>query len=371
MQQMAMTADNMSVADPARIKNNRATCVTEPNTSWQRWVVLIVAPAAMALAIYCLPLIWSSSEDTLRVRLYDTISVSASIAMLAISALIAWRAGDSAANLAMALALTAACVSDTAVITLENLGLGRTLFGQTVDKLTYILGAGLFLRASQYFPRRLTADRVGNRVLAALLKPVALWPVAVVLSLIATSFPLAIYATVARLAIIGLGIIFFYKSYRTGDADARRKVLWFLAMAISAAAFTIVTWSVRLAIGDGAPETLRLVLGVSLASLNYLAILGCVAAAVFYAGAISPSLVIRKTVVYGLTTALLLFVFATVEVFLHHQIVHFLHVTDTFASSLIGGAFGLTFHPVKHFFEHLLKRYQSRHGDVPAGASPH
>jgi hypothetical protein len=87
----------------------------------------------------------------------------------------------------------------------------------------------------------------------------------------------------------------------------------------------------------------------------------CFAAAVFYAGAISPSLVIRKTVVYGLTTALLLFVFATGEVFLHHQLVHLLHVTDTLASSLIGGVFGLTFHPVKHYFEHLLAKVQGRH----------
>jgi hypothetical protein len=56
----------------------------------------------------------------------------------------------------------------------------------------------------------------------------------------------------------------------------------------------------------------------------------------------------------------LLFVFATVEVFLHHQIVHFLHVTDTLASSLIGGVFGLTFHPVKHYFETLLGRFQGK-----------
>jgi hypothetical protein len=335
--------------------------MTEPNAAWQRWLVLIVAPAGIALAVYGLPLIWNTADIALRVRLYDTIASATAIAMFAISLLIAWRAGDSIANLAMALALCAAFVSDTATIALEYHGIEETLSGQIVILVTFILGAGLFLRASQHFPRRLTAEQVGNRMLAALLKPVVLWPIVIALGLVATFFEGTPYGIAARLVILVLGTIFFYKSYRTGDADVRRKVLWFLAMVIVEAAFTIVTQVVRLVLGSDAPETLRLVVGVSLFSLNSLAIVGCLFAAVFYAGAISPSLVIRKTVVYGATTALLLFVFATVEVFLHHQIVHFLHVTDTFASSLLGGVFGLTFHPVKHYFEHLLKRYQGGH----------
>jgi hypothetical protein len=36
----------------------------------------------------------------------------------------------------------------------------------------------------------------------------------------------------------------------------------------------------------------------------------CISAAVFYVGAISPALVIRKTVTYGATAALLLFTYA-------------------------------------------------------------
>jgi len=177
--------------------------------------------------------------------------------------------------------------------------------------------------------------------------------------------------SLARICILLLGATFFFKSYRTGDAEARRKVLWFLALPISMAVVSLAILAARTAMGDNPPEVLRLIVSVTLNSLNALAIVGCVAAAVFYAGAISPALVIRKTVVFGLTTALLLFVFATVEVFLHHQIVHFLHVTDTFASSLLGGAFGLTFHPVKHYFEHLLKHYQERRGGKGSEAKPH
>ncbi len=76
----------------------------------------------------------------------------------------------------------------------------------------------------------------------------------------------------ARLTILGLGIAYFYKSYRSGDADVRRKVLWFLAMAIAAAMITIIVWIVKLALGDDVSETLRLVVGVGLFSLNVLSI---------------------------------------------------------------------------------------------------
>jgi hypothetical protein len=176
-----------------------------------------------------------------------------------------------------------------------------------------------------------------------------------------------IAAAAGRLGILGRAIAFFYIKYRTGDADVRRKVLWFLAVAILAAVFTILAVAAKLVLGNDAPENLRLIVGVGLFSLSSLSIIWCVSAAVFYAGAISPSLVIRKTVVYGLTTALLLFVFATVEVFIHHQLVHFLHVTDTLASSLIGGAFGLTFHPVKHYFELRFRAPRVAEANLTAG----
>lgn len=334
--------------------------MAEPNTPWQQWLVLLVATAGMALTIYTLPLIWDTTDVTLRQRLYDTISAGSSLLTLAICLLIAWRAGDSIANLAIALAFTAASVTDSTIVALEQHGVDDTLPGEIIGRVLYIFGAGLFLRASQLFPQRLTAQQVGNRVLAILLKPAVLWSVTIALSLAATQSTQPSVAAVARLVILVIGLVYFYKSYRTGDGDTRRKVLWFLALAIAAAVLTVVAWAIKLALGEDAPEPLWLVIGVSVFALSHLLIVGCIAAAVFYAGAINPSLVIRKTVVYGMTTALLLFVFATVEVFIHHQLVHFLHVTDTLASSLIGGVFGLTFHPVKHYFEHLLAKVQGR-----------
>jgi hypothetical protein len=56
----------------------------------------------------------------------------------------------------------------------------------------------------------------------------------------------------------------------------------------------------------------------------------CIIAAVFYASAISPALVVRKTMVYGVTIASLLFAFASVEAFLAERLVDWLDVTDHF-----------------------------------------
>jgi hypothetical protein len=91
--------------------------------------------------------------------------------------------------------------------------------------------------------------------------------------------------------------------------------------------------------------------------VNDLIMVICFAAAVFYAGAISPALIVRKTLVYGATVALLLFLAAVVEIYVAHTLIHALHVNDRFASAVLGAIFGLAFHPLKHRIEHVLKRF--------------
>jgi hypothetical protein len=81
----------------------------------------------------------------------------------------------------------------------------------------------------------------------------------------------------------------------------------------------------------------------------------CFAAAVLYAGAVSPALIIRETLVFGATVALLLFLFAVAEIYIAHMLIHALQVNDSFVSAVLGAVFGLAFHPLKHRIEHLLK----------------
>jgi len=97
----------------------------------------------------------------------------------------------------------------------------------------------------------------------------------------------------------------------------------------------------------------------------------CFAAAVFYAGAITPALIIRKTLVFGATVGLLLFLFAVAEIYIAHMLIHALHVNDSFVSAILGAVFGLAFHPLKHRIEHSLKRFAPKDKAVlePAGVS--
>ena len=105
--------------------------------------------------------------------------------------------------------------------------------------------------------------------------------------------------------------------------------------------------------------------------MNGLVMAICFAAAVFYAGAISPALIIRKTLVYGATVGLLLFLFAVVEIYVAHSLIHALHINDRFATAVLGALFGLAFHPLKHRIEHFLKRFAPKdERDVAQAAGP-
>ena len=349
-----------------------------PHAGLQRWLVLVAAAIGVLLAAFGLVHAWESEVRSLRLRLYDTIELATCCAMFCIAWLIAWRAGHSVASLSIALALTGIFLSDALYLILSSFGFKDDLVSETIHTFWFGVGAALFIRAAQFFPELITAERIAasttlwgrwkvtRYVLTALLRPAVLWSVAMGQAVISTLLRAGAASQAVNLCVIGLGIIYFYINYRGSDAEGRHKVLWFLAAAIATAAITLILIAVVAALGDGGSETLRMVIGVTLRSLQSIAVLGCIAAAVFYVGAISPSLVIRKTMVYGMTTALLLFIFASVEVFLHHQLVHWLGVTDTFASSLIGGVFGLAFHPVKHYLEHLLDGLR---GKRPADAT--
>jgi len=156
-----------------------------------------------------------------------------------------------------------------------------------------------------------------------------------------------------------MGLVYFYVMYRSGDVETRRKVLWFFEAALATLVIGLVAEGVNVVLhGTGSP-TLRVVLSVSINSATCLAQVICISAAVFYAGAISPALVIRKTFIYGTTAALLLFTYATVEAFLVNIFVDVAGISDRFASALLGTLFGLTFHPIKNRMEHALRRFGS------------
>jgi hypothetical protein len=333
-----------------------------------RWLVIAVSVAGMAAAAASLALIWTATAGTpLQERINNSMSLGSGLVLLGVAFLVAWRAGDHPPNVSIALAVVFIASHDAFLTLLEelrvNAGIGAPVLG-----LTYILGAGFYIRASQLFPRTLTSDDITSTptiwgkikslrvVLVFFLRARAVWVFVVVATLLTVFVNNRHFSEAIRLVIVLTGLVYFYVMYRSSDAETRRKVLWFLEAALAAFVIGLVGEGVNAVLhGTGSP-TLRVVLSVSINAANCLALVICISAAVFYAGAISPALVIRKTFIYGMTAALLLFTYAIVEAFLVNLLVDVTSISDRFASALLGTLFGLAFHPIKNRMEHALRR---------------
>ena len=301
-------------------------------------------------------------------RLADSASVITCLLVLAIALLIAWRAGDHAPNIAIALSLTFIYGSVIATLLFDRLDV-MPLIRQIVQTLLFVLGSALYIRASQHFPRKLTAADIASsptiwgkspplrQAVVLLLHPAAAWIIAATATAVIV-FGGGVHVFVPMwMAITVTGIVYFYITLRGPDVEAKHKVLWFFEAAIAAAIVTIFAGAIDLALGDSLTQDVRSVMQLIFSIATGLTMVICFAAAVFYAGAISPALIVRKTLVFGATVALLLFLFAVIEIYVAHSLIHALHVNDRFASAVLGAIFGLAFHPLKHRIEHLLKRF--------------
>jgi hypothetical protein len=338
-----------------------------------RWSILLAALTGLAFALAQMPFLWTNADLSLGDRLNEGGSALTEAAYFFIACLIAWRGAHRAGNLWIALSLTTIYWNGLLIVLLPPQHVPRAVRSVAL-LLTFFLGAGSYIRASQEFPQTITpADLAESPTLWGRIRPLRM-----VLTLL-LSRPMLVWMAVAcatvlnaassrrtvieavRLMIVALGVIYFYVSYRSGNAESRRKVLWFLANAACALMFSLVGIAVRTVLGSSGSALLRTVISVTLNSASHAAAIACVAAAVFYAGAISPTLVIRKTVVYGVSVALFLFAFASVEAFVAEHLVSALHVTDHFASAVIGGIFGLAFHPLRRRIEMVLEKFHPKH----------
>ena len=323
----------------------------------------------MVAAAASLVLIWKVTADTpLPKRINDSMSMGSSFLLLGVAFLVAWRAGDHSPNVSMALGLTFVFISDAFGMLLEELRVNEAI-REPVDVLTFILGAAFYIRAAQLFPRKLTpSDIVSSPTIWGRIKPLrvalifflsvpAVWVFVTGVTLVGNRVGNPRIGEAIRLVIVLIGVLYFYVLYRSGDVETRRKVLWFFEAALATFVIGLLAEGVRAVLHDTGSPNLRVVLSVFIHSANCLALVIFISAAVFYAGAISPTLVIRKTVIYGVTTALLLFTYATVEAFLVNLFVDVTGISDRFASALLGTLFGLAFHPIKNRLERALRRF--------------
>jgi hypothetical protein len=349
-----------------------------PRFAYSRLLVLASSSAGIIAAVAVLAFSWPAPAEMFMARLSLSASLVLCILVLGITLLIAWRAGDHAPNIAIALSLTFIYGGIVVALLFDQLHV-VSLIRSIVQTLLLLLGSAFYIRSAQLFPGRLAASDIASsptiwgkspplrKAATFLLHPAAAWIIA------ATATAVILITADPRvflpmwMAITATGIVYFYITLRGADPEARRKVLWFFEAAIAAAITTIFAGAIDLALPASVTSDTRAVIQLIFNIVNGLIMAVCFAAAVFYAGAISPALIVRKTLVFGATVALLLFLAAVVEIYVAHSLIHALHVNDRFATAVLGALFGLAFHPLKHRIEHFLKRFAPKE---PAGVEP-
>jgi hypothetical protein len=352
--------------------------MTSPRFAFARVLVLAASSAGILAAFALLALSWPAPPELLMARLLDLATLITCILVLGIALLIAWRAGDHAPNIAIALSLAFIYGSIVVALLFDRLHV-MPLIRQIVQTLLLFLASALYIRSSQLFPRRLAAVDIASsptvwgkspplqKAAAFLLHPAAAWIIsATATAVILLTANVHVFLPM-WMAITATGIVYFYITLRGTDVEAKRKVLWFFEAALAAAITTIVAGALDLTLGHVMTPEVRTVIQLILNIVNGLIMVICFAAAVFYAGAISPALIVRKTLVYSATVALLVFLFAVIEIYIAHSLIHALHVNDRFASAVLGAIFGFAFHPLKRRIEHFLKRFAPKD---EAGVAP-
>jgi hypothetical protein len=350
--------------------------MTSSRFSFDRVLVLAASVAGIVAAVVALALSWPAPTGQFMARILDSANLVLALLVLGIALLITWRAGDRPPNVAIALALTFIYGGIVVALLFARLQV-QPLIGQIAQMAFFFTGGAFYIRSSQLFPRKLTAADIASsptiwgelpplrRAATFLLHPAAAWVIAATASavILLTANPRVIVPM--WMTITATGIIYFYITLRGQDAEARQKVLWFFEAALAAAIATMFAGAIDLVLPDSVGSDIRAVIQLVFSLASGLIMVVCFAAAVFYAGAISPALIVRKTLVYSATVALLLFLFGVIEIYVAHSLIHALHIDDRFATAVLGALFGLAFHPLKRRIEHFLQRFAPKVNTKP------
>ncbi len=231
--------------------------------------------------------------------------------------------------------------------------------------ITGFIAARSFLRSCQLFPRPLApADVLSQRAsifgmhwlqrsLVWLLWPWTTW-------MIAGAYALAVALSlglVADVPVVLLGLAFLRVSLRVGNRIVRRRVTWiiqtslfFLAMFL--AIYALLSWL------ESAGVKLETRAWVYVGLCVPLGIGGCasLAMAVFSAGAVNPSLVLRATVVYGAAISLLLFALNVITSVLVDSATNAFGLSDRLVAATFGALAGALLEP----FARMLRRFLER-----------
>ena len=240
--------------------------------------------------------------------------------------------------------------------------------------ISYVVACVAFLRSTQIFPNPLTPDDLRSlsrfewvsKGFAFWLRPLNLWLWFGGLLVFATEI-VGLSSTMPNIVILAFGLTGMWANYRTSDETDRRRLFWILQATV---------WSLCIRIFRASLKFLAASLDLDLpdrlwtwAWLTHdLGVTAFFLLAVFYAGAISARLVLRKTAVYSLSISILIFLFAVVENYLSGYLSEQLGLEDRIVSAMTGAAVGLTFNPLREGLNRIALRLLGK--TAPTERSP-
>lgn len=162
-----------------------------------------------------------------------------------------------------------------------------------------------------------------------------------------------------------MGLVFFFTclanlrcGYRVAGSEERRRILWILGGLVTAAGMVLVGVALLPFVMDEIPFwMLRGMISAHLFSCAPLAVLGGLAVAVFFHGAIDPVLAIRKTTVYSALGVLALFLFAGIGNFVENTVQRMAGLSEGIGSVLAGGIVAVIVIPIKSRIGRLAERW--------------
>lgn len=340
----------------------------EHTTRGFRLLAMAVSSGGIIAAFVLLWTTWRIMELESVIAMQYTVRAVSTVTFGAFALLIVVKGGNNPANVAMAVFIAVAFSVDTVYQVLFPYCSGSDSLLRLLRMSLFTLGAGFYIRATQKFPKLLTPSNISDcstvwgrnlvtrTVLSWLLRPAIAWSTVIALTVFGFYAPFGSSHAIARIIVILIGAAYFHISYSSGDSDARRKVLWFLQGVIAIAILSIIALALRTVLDQSAQTNVSDLVSLGLSVVQTLILLACFSIAMFYAGAISPELVVRKTFVYGAVVAMLLFTFSVLQEVLIDSLVDGFGVSGRFMNALLGTALGLAFYPITQRVEKVLSR---------------
>jgi hypothetical protein len=252
----------------------------------------------------------------------------------------------------------------------DSLGGARSLAGpnwrpvfQLASFVTGALGAGAFVRASQLFPKRLThvelsssnsplpGNVVVQRAIAVLLRPASSWILGVMWATLAA----AVQNAIPSLLVVVIGWIFYFIQWRIGSKIARRRLAWIMQAVLVFGILFVVNALMDAAAVAHSHEFHWWKAIVQNLLAGFFGT-GCLAMAVFAAGAFNSALIVRATVASAVVVAAVLFVINVLTTAFVDQLSEWMGLSDRLLVATLGTTAGLALTPFANWFREWATR---------------